>query len=495
MTAMTFDVVLVGNGIIAQAIAIELKIRCRSLRIAIVGPPERLGAGSAAAGAMLGCFGEVTHTSRNSSTGLAKFDLCRSSSRRWKTWISDINYASSGEEHIDFIRGTIVIENAISGTLDADNFDSIISTLETEQEGFEHLLPRDIAGIHPVPSSRPIRALFLPSEDAVDSGLVHKWLLGTLRRLGVELIAHKAKSLVASSGAIKGVVLESGDTIHASHVVCAAGAYTTPLLDTVLDPMQVQPVFAGVGIAFVSSRNRESPLCHAIRTVNRGGSCGLHAIPMHGGFEYVGATNAIVQSPATSATAGLSHFLLQCAIDQVDQWYSHHLIDHWRIGNRPVTLDTFPLIGSSGLDGLFIATGTYREGFLCSPVIAQIIADEILDGTVVQHPFVPTRQPISVYSIDESLSECSHHAVCTGFEASLILPRLWPHDVLYESFNSDFRTLCADLGLTSGLPPDMIPFLAGSRTHDGVFARVKQFLAARGMTIDSRNSSAAKSKG
>lgn len=481
----TFDVAIVGNGIIAHAIALELKQRNRGLRIAIIGPSARPGAGSAAAGAMLGCFGEITHTSLKSAAGKAKFDISRRAAGRWRSWFNEIKELGSCDQPWQILNGTFVLENAVSGTLDSDNFDAMVAALEAHGEPYQQVSARDIPGINPVPSARPMRAVYLPNEGAVDSHTTHLWLHSALRRLEVTFINECAVKLTATDSQIKSVELKSGTAIHAPTVVCAAGAFTTKILDTVLDENHVQPVFAGSGISVVCNRDREVPLTHTIRSVNRGGSCGLHMVPLHGGREYLGATNLIIDRPTTIATAGLSHFLLQCAIDQIDQRYAHSQIDHWRVGNRPVSLDTFPLIGPTGVAGLFVATGTYRDGFDGSPVIAEIMADEILEGkSRYSHPFQPTRQPISVFSVEESIAEGSLHAMCTGFEASLVLPRLWPHDVLASTFPASFKKVYELLGVKDGLSPDLVPFLGGSWKQSEVFDRVKRFLHVRGISRD-----------
>jgi glycine/D-amino acid oxidase-like deaminating enzyme len=485
-----FDVALVGNGIIALSIAWELKRRDPALRIAILGPLDQLGAGSTAAGAMLGCFAEVTHRSLRSSAGKEKFKLGRLSSRRWQSWVNELNQTSTRNPPLEVIHGTIVIENAISDTLDSDNFDAIISALDDHNEPYELISPREIEGIHPVPSARPMRAIYLPNENAIDSREVLRFLRCSLRERGVTFLDQYCAGIDTASSQSLGITLRSGSQIYVAKAVCAAGAFSTPILDTVLDPTQVQPVFAASGIAFVSDRSdRKQAPSHTIRSVNRAGSCGLHVVHLDGARDYIGATNAIFDHPNTRATAGLSHFLLQCAIDQIDQWYAHAIIDHWRIGNRPVTLDTFPLIGASGFDDLFIATGTYRDGFHTSPIIAQIIGDEILDGVSrISHPFQPTRRPISVFSINESIAECSRHAMCTGFEASLVLPRLWPDEAFRAVFPTVNRRIYDALELDHGLFPDLVPFLNSSISSVGsdraVFDRVKLVLKHRGMSQD-----------
>ena len=57
---ITADLTIVGNGILGLMTAYELTNRNPSLKVAIVGPADRAGGASQAAGAMLGCFGEIT---------------------------------------------------------------------------------------------------------------------------------------------------------------------------------------------------------------------------------------------------------------------------------------------------------------------------------------------------------------------------------------------------------------------------------------------------
>jgi glycine/D-amino acid oxidase-like deaminating enzyme len=69
------------------------------------------------------------------------------------------------------------------------------------------------------------------------------------------------------------------------------------------------------------------------------------------------------------------------------QWY---LADHWA-GLRPGSPDDLPLIGPSSLDGLFIASGQFRNGILFAPAIAEALRDIVLNGEPPQPAFDPRR--------------------------------------------------------------------------------------------------------
>ncbi len=69
------------------------------------------------------------------------------------------------------------------------------------------------------------------------------------------------------------------------------------------------------------------------------------------------------------------------------------LIDSWA-GLRPRAPDGLPVLGKAGeTEGLFFATGHYRNGILLAPVTAQLIADLIADNVVSSElqAFAPDR--------------------------------------------------------------------------------------------------------
>ena len=51
-------------------------------------------------------------------------------------------------------------------------------------------------------------------------------------------------------------------------------------------------------------------------------------------------------------------------------------------GLRPGSPDNAPLIGRSGVDGLIVATGHYRNGILLTPITGDGVATLIADGAL-----------------------------------------------------------------------------------------------------------------
>jgi glycine oxidase len=67
--------------------------------------------------------------------------------------------------------------------------------------------------------------------------------------------------------------------------------------------------------------------------------------------------------------------------------------DEVATGLRPASPDNAPVLGPSGLDGLVLATGHYRNGILLTPVTGEAIAELLATGKVpeVIAPFGPER--------------------------------------------------------------------------------------------------------
>jgi glycine/D-amino acid oxidase-like deaminating enzyme len=75
------------------------------------------------------------------------------------------------------------------------------------------------------------------------------------------------------------------------------------------------------------------------------------------------------------------------------------VVDTWA-GLRPRPADGLPVLGACGeIDGLFYATGHYRNGILLAPLTAELITEVIVAGVTspLLAPFSPDRfssQPV-----------------------------------------------------------------------------------------------------
>ena len=477
MPSPPIDVAIAGNGILAHMVAARLHERAPELSVAVIGPPARPGAATRAAGAMLGHFGEVTKYTLASAPGTAKFELGGLAHGAWPSWLERIGAGLARGAKVAAGLGTFIVENGRSGALDSDNYDALCAALDFYGEPYEVIRPADIPGLDPVPDARPIRALYLPKEGWADARAVLDGLSELNRRAGTTIVDQPAVRVRSASGRVTGVELLDGSVVGAGTVVVAAGAYSQPLIESVVELGAVPPIISGSGVAFVAERETGVGFSHVVRTVNRAGSCGLHVVPHGGGLEYIGATNVIFRHPETRAHPGVCHFLTECAMEQLDTAICTSRIEEWRVGNRPVALDTFPLIGWGPVGGLYLLTGTYRDGFHDSPVLADICAADVGDGaSPVDHPFSPTRQPITTMSAKESIDEFVFQSVSSGFESGIRIPRFWDARDLDRMFRPLAEDLYDALGIDWGLPTDIVHYLTVWRKHPADVEAVKAYL-------------------
>ena len=128
---------------------------------------------------------------------------------------------------------------------------------------------------------------------------------------------------------------------------------------------------------------------HPIRATVRGAD--VYLVPRADGEVVVGATQE-ERGPDRTVTAGAVHDLLHDAMTVLPVT-SELLLAETCAGLRPGTPDNGPIVGRSGVDGLLLATGHYRNGILMSPVTADAIVASLTGQRPAAEwePFGPER--------------------------------------------------------------------------------------------------------
>ncbi|WOP38517.1 FAD-dependent oxidoreductase [Streptomyces sp. Li-HN-5-13] len=472
-----YDTLIIGNGALGLFLAEELITR-GSGTIAVVGPRGRETGASQAAGAMLGCFGEVTTETLRTEPARIKFEMSRAAHRLWPQVLRRLESdAPAGQPPLKVAESTHVVLNTCGSYLDSVNYAAMGDALTAYGEDVHEVDPGEIVGYHPRADQRALRALHLPGEGAVDARRLLAALEGRLKGAGVTLVDENAEALVAVDDRVCGVRLANGVRVEAETVVVAGGARGTSLLQTALTPSQLIPLFAGRGFALVTRRVSGTTFESVVRTPNRAFACGLHVVPLGGGREYLGATNSVAKEPLTSVPMTDVHFLTQCAMQQLDEEVTHHEVEQWLVGNRPATLDGFPLIGWSALPGLYLLTGTYRDGLHCAPLLAANAANELQGKErLIDDLFTPVRRLIQTRTVEHSIEEYVQHCLAGWFESQAA-----PHGStswLATIYRRQATAFYDWLGIDYGLGPDLVAYALGSphnaqeirrslRTHHG----------------------------
>ncbi|MEU9983169.1 FAD-dependent oxidoreductase [Streptomyces sp. NPDC050856] len=422
------DVLVVGNG--ALGLSLALVLARRGQRVAVLGETHRPWAGSTAAGAMLGAFGEITTSLVASQYGRTKLELGIRATRMWPQWLAELE-EEAGADDAPGVRtadGTTVILNAIGiPEIDDANFAAIRAELVRYSEPFEDVEPADLEWVDAEPISRPLKAFHIPGEHAVNPAALLARMEAAFLRAGGTFVTGLATGVEYTGDRVTGVTLAGGERLSADQVVLAAGSRTQTLLDTLPVGPRIPPLVSGYGVsALVRTVDGTAPRS-IIRTPNRSFACGLHLLPRGEGEVYVGATNIISPEPREIPELRDVVFLLTCAHRQVRRNLAEGGVAKVQVGNRPVSMDGFPLLGQGGMDGLWIMSGTYRDGLHLSPLLAGEIAARILgeETETDLSLFNPVRPPLQAWSREEIVESLVHHAIAIGYEQDWKLPVEW----------------------------------------------------------------------
>jgi len=464
MGASAHDTVIAGNGALGMSLGVVLARR--GMSVAVVGQAGRPAGASAAAGAMNGCFGEVTPHLLRSEHGRLKLSMDYRATGLWDSWEQEL-LQDSDEAGIRTADGTTVILNTIGvHEIDTAGYQAIRTALEEYGEPYEELDPVDVEWLDPVPTSRPLRALHIPGEHAVDAAALLRALTAAFLRAGGTLLDDSVTEVVLDGGRVTGVRLDSGDNLPAGAVVVAAGAASSGLLGCLPDELRLRipHVVAGRGVSLLVRPYDEVTPRGVIRTPNRAFACGLHIVPRPDGRVYLGATNEVEPRPGTHAAIGELNLLLggtrQLRADLTDGW-----VERIMVGNRPVPLDGFPLLGEAGADGLWLMTGTYRDGLHQSPLLAQYLAARLLGEPYDREldVFTPVRAPIQGMTRQQCLDIAVGHTIGTGYEHDWKIMDDWP-SMMTEHFRRTFGERLDGIDAEYVPPPELLCF-AGQETH------------------------------
>jgi glycine oxidase len=116
---------------------------------------------------------------------------------------------------------------------------------------------------------------------------------------------------------------------------------------------------------------------------------GIYAVPRKEGLA-IGATVEEVGFD-TALTDQARDTLIAAAAKLMPSLKGWTIVDQWA-GLRPKSPDGLPLLGPTSLDGLWLASGQYRNGILFAPAVAETMCRQILGGEGIA-AFDPRRFP------------------------------------------------------------------------------------------------------
>lgn len=363
------DVIVVGAGVIGLATA----WRCaqRGFKVTVVDPDPGRGASHYAAGMLA----PVTEAHFGEEPLL---HLTIEAARRYPAFVADlqtaagtsVGYRTTGMLAVAFDND----DRAVLAELHAYHSSlGLTSTLLSSRECRDRepaLAPAIRAG------------LWVAGDHQVDNRRLVQALRVACDRVGVRFLATEAHLDV------NGNRVTGANGIPAAATVLAAGAWSphvAGLPEAVRPP--VRPV-KGQILRLRIDPNRPL-LTRAVRAFVRGRP--LYVVPRETGEIVVGGTAEEMgfdQRVTVEAVADLLDDARRLVPGLVDAEFTEA-----SAGLRPGSPDNGPMVGPSGVDGLVIATGHYRNGILLAPITADAVAELLATGAIPEEfvPFDPRR--------------------------------------------------------------------------------------------------------
>ena len=172
------------------------------------------------------------------------------------------------------------------------------------------------------------------------------------------------RAVHVEDGRVRGVQLNEG-LIEAGRVVVAAGSWTTLVPGLPLDSETIFPVRGQM----ITTQTRP-PI---FRRVIFG--AGGYVVTRPDGRVLCGSTMERVGFERGLTFGGMADVIAK-ATRIAPSLRSAKVDEHWS-SFRPGTPDGLPLVGETRVEGLYLASGHYRNGILLAPLTAELIAEAI----------------------------------------------------------------------------------------------------------------------
>jgi glycine oxidase len=334
----TWDVIIVGGGIIGLSLAIELRKRGAAVLIVERGQPGR-EASHAAGGMLVDCAAE---------TPAALEELASASARMYPEFAQELQ-----------------VESGMSVDLRAQGAIVFPPPEQVhERAGFklESLLPASLAELEPALADHKRPAFFL-RERSVDPRALTTAALAAAKRRGVEISSGEEVTAVKVADGKVGGVTTKKTSFLAPKVVNCAGAWSGQMAP---HKFPTRPV-KGQMLCLISPSR--SLLKHVIRAPE------AYLIPRSDGRILVGTTTEEAGFDKTTDVATIQR-LRRAAISLIPELRNAKILEDWA-GLRPGTPDALPFLGETSTPGYYAATGHFRDGILLAPITARIMGDVI----------------------------------------------------------------------------------------------------------------------
>lgn len=239
----------------------------------------------------------------------------------------------------------------------------------------------DVRRLEPDLSQEVRGALFLPGDHWVNNQRLSTALARAAALSGVAFVRAEVRELLREGDRLVGVSTTDGK-LSAGSVLLAAGAWSGQLAATAGLALPVAPV-RGQLLCLDGAPQRLRHLLHVKEH---------YLVPRVDGEILIGSSMEWVGF-VKQVTAREIEAFLEAAIRLVPRLGELPIKATWA-GFRPWAADGKPVIGPwPTVEGLFVATGHFRNGILLAPITARLVRELIVEGkpSLDLSPFLPNR--------------------------------------------------------------------------------------------------------
>ncbi|MFQ5824796.1 MAG: glycine oxidase ThiO, partial [bacterium] len=330
------DVIIIGAGIIGCSIAYRLAQE--GLRVTVIEKGQSGEEASSAAAGMLAPQAEAAHGLHSSLS-----ELCVASHALYPNFVAEleeetgikIGYQNSG---------------SIFVATDFKEAMTLAGLLERQRKAgmqAEELSANQLKELEPALDKTIEVGVYLPEDHYVDNRRLIKTLVASAARRGVEfLTGTPVIGFDYRKASVVGVKIP-GSVLNGDIFINAAGCWAGLVDPTNRIPLPIRPIRGQM----VCVEKQPQPLRHLIH------STGCYLVPWPDGRILVGSTLENVGYNKAVTAQGI-HQLLKAALKIVPPLESAHIQEVWA-GLRPDTQDNLPILGTTSISNLIMATGHF----------------------------------------------------------------------------------------------------------------------------------------
>ena len=356
-------IVIIGAGVAGLSIGWRLAQAGQEVTIL-----ERAQPGS---GATRASAGMIAVTAEMGDAHAAEIEFAHYSNGLWPEFAEELEAQSS--RVLDYHRsGALILAADAPGLARLER-----RTTNGPKDGLSLLNGPEVREMIPALTGPVAGALWAPDEAHVDSRALGTALGIAFEKAGGKLVINEAVVRIERRGGRAAIAHTPFGFYAADLFVLAAGAWSGSL------EAGIAPIAPVKGqMILLSPPPGQSPPVPVIW------GNGIYAVP-RGGNLLIGATveNAGFDTQPTDQARDALRGAAERLMPVLKDWT---LADHWA-GLRPRSPDGLPLLGPSRVEGLWLASGQYRNGILYAPAIAASLCGQILGRKELIPAFDPRR--------------------------------------------------------------------------------------------------------